>query len=270
MTNGEVIFPTLLALLGGLLLWLPEEAPLTTMTFVKRFRRSAGIRRDTTRVHARLTQLGRENGYELFRSRQLAIALGSGLLGMFLTFIFTSSTLFSLIVSLLSAIGSYIYIDRNLTKDVKRRLNTIESEFAPVVEMLTLALSAGETPIGSMNRIAERSAGLLAAEFGRVVKEVREGAPFSAALDEMGARSESVMIRRFVDALITAMNRGAPLVDVLQRHALEARSYQRNTLLSIASKAEISMMIPVVFLILPISVLFALWPSVTNLNLFAG
>ena len=31
----------------------------------------------------------------------------------------------------------------------------------------------------------------------------------------------------------------------------------------------ISMMIPVVFLILPISILFALWPSLANLNLFA-
>jgi tight adherence protein C len=29
-------------------------------------------------------------------------------------------------------------------------------------------------------------------------------------------------------------------------------------------------MIPVVFLILPISILFALWPSLTNLNLFAS
>jgi tight adherence protein C len=29
-------------------------------------------------------------------------------------------------------------------------------------------------------------------------------------------------------------------------------------------------MIPVVFLILPISILFALWPSLANLNLFAS
>jgi tight adherence protein C len=78
------------------------------------------------------------------------------------------------------------------------------------------------------------------------------------------------MIRRFVDALITAMLRGAPVIDVLQRHALEARENQRNRILSAASKAEISMMIPVVFLILPISILFALWPSLANLNLFAS
>jgi tight adherence protein C len=35
-----------------------------------------------------------------------------------------------------------------------------------------------------------------------------------------------------------------------------------------AGKAEISMMIPVIFLILPVSMLFALWPSLSNLNGF--
>ena len=66
------------------------------------------------------------------------------------------------------------------------------------------------------------------------------------------------------------MLRGAPLIDVLSRHASEARSLQRNLLMDKAGKAEISMMIPVVFLILPISILFALYPSMTHLNLFAG
>jgi len=66
------------------------------------------------------------------------------------------------------------------------------------------------------------------------------------------------------------MVRGAPITEILVRHAQEARDHQRNRVLAAAGKAEISMMIPVVFLILPISILFALWPSLTNLNLFAS
>jgi len=57
---------------------------------------------------------------------------------------------------------------------------------------------------------------------------------------------------------------------VLQRHAAEARQNQRNILMNKAGKAEITMMVPVVFLILPVSVLFALWPSLTHLNFFAS
>jgi tight adherence protein C len=69
---------------------------------------------------------------------------------------------------------------------------------------------------------------------------------------------------------VTATLRGAPLVEVLSRHAVEARGNQRNLSNGSGGKAEISMMIPVVFLILPISILFALWPSLANLNLFAS
>jgi len=101
-----------------------------------------------------------------------------------------------------------------------------------------------------------------------VIQSVTSGIPFQFTLDEMGRRVKSTHIRRFVDALITAMLRGAPLVDVLQSHARNAREAERNRVLSAAGKSEVSMMIPVVFLILPISILFALWPSLSNLNLF--
>jgi tight adherence protein C len=86
----------------------------------------------------------------------------------------------------------------------------------------------------------------------------------------MGRDINSPLVRKFVDSLVNAMVRGAPITDVLIRHAQEARDNQRNRILAAAGKAEISMMIPVVFLILPISILFALWPSLTNLNLFAS
>lgn len=269
MTSSQILIPTLLALSAGLLFAMSEDGQIRHPSLPAKARRKVGASRDTTRVRARLTQLGREGQFESFRTRQLVIASSAGALAIFLVMVLASSPLISLISAPLFSFGAYVYVDRSLTKDVKNRLLALESEFAPVVEMLTLSLSAGQTPVSSMSRIAERSTGFLGAEFGRVVDEVRSGSPFNTALDAMGARSESMMIRRFVDALITAMMRGAPLVDVLQRHALEARANQRNTLLTVAGKAEISMMIPVVFLILPISVLFALWPSVTNLNLFA-
>lgn len=270
MTSSQILIPTLLALSGGLLFAMTDSGEISHASLLAKARQKVGASRDTTRVRDRLAQLGREGQFENFRIRQLVIAFSAGALAIFLGVIVTSSTLISLIGATFFACCAYVFVDRSLSKEVKNRLLALESEFAPVVEMLTLSLSAGQTPVSSMSRIADRSNGFLGAEFGRVVDEVRGGSPFHSALDAMGARTESMLIRRFVDALITAMMRGAPLVDVLQRHALEARANQRNTLLTVAGKAEISMMIPVVFLILPISVLFALWPSVTNLNLFAA
>ena len=136
--------------------------------------------------------------------------------------------------------------------------------------MLTLAIAAGETPMSAILRIAESADGELSKEFATVITAVRTGEPLHLSLDAMGRRVKSVMIRRFIDAIVTATLRGAPLIETLSRHAVEARANQRNIIMNAAGKAEISMMIPVVFLILPISILFALWPSLTNLNLFAS
>jgi tight adherence protein C len=176
----------------------------------------------------------------------------------------------ALFSSALFGVLTYVLMDRELTKDIKKRRELIESEFPAVIEMLTLAIAAGETPMSAMLRIANSADGQLAKEFQIVVAGVRSGLPLNEALDAMGRRVKSVMIRRFIDALVTATLRGAPLVEVLSRHAVEARGNQRNRVMGAAGKAEISMMIPVVFLILPISILFALWPSLTNLNMFAN
>ena len=119
-------------------------------------------------------------------------------------------------------------------------------------------------------RIADSADGQLSKEFQIVITGVRSGQSINESLDALGRRVKSIMIRRFIDALVTATLRGAPLVEVLSRHAVEARANQRNRVMGAAGKAEISMMIPVVFLILPISILFALWPSLTNLNMFAS
>jgi tight adherence protein C len=169
-----------------------------------------------------------------------------------------------------AAIATYLYMDLQLTSKVKTQRSAIEAEFPAIIEMLTLAISAGESPLTALKRIAENSHGNLSIRFRQVISKVHQGLSFHAALDLMGRDLNSPLVRRFIDSLVNAMVRGAPITEVLTRHAQEAREHQRNRILAAAGKAEISMMIPVVFLILPISILFAIWPSLTNLNLFAA
>lgn len=103
-----------------------------------------------------------------------------------------------------------------------------------------------------------------------MLKAVQVGKPFHEALDQLGRNLQSPSIRRFVDALVLAMVRGAPIVEVLHRHVAEARINHRNLVMDKAGRAETLMMVPIVFLILPISVLFALWPSINQLSLFTS
>ncbi len=258
-----IYFSALFALLAAYFL-LFDESPMSA------FEKSAGSLSDRNSLKLRLHELGKSgvDDYAAFRFKQIRNAVIASLLTLLL-FTFSNKGIF-LSAAAMFTIGfsTLIFAERKLNTEIKIHREKIEAEFPSVIELLTLALSSGETPLVAMKRIATKAEGALATEFSRVVNDVHSGMPFHIALDRMGRSVHSNMIRRFVDALITAMLRGAPVIDVLQRHALEARENQRNRILGAASKAEISMMIPVVFLILPISILFALWPSLSNLNLF--
>lgn len=223
-------------------------------------------------VETRLAQIGKDQitDYENYRISQLTysvacctfatISLTLGIIGIgIFLFLFTSLPL--MIVAL---------TERNLTKKVEKRKSAIETEFPAIVEMLTLAVGAGESPPSALKRITQRAHGHLAQEFSQVVSEVESGNSFTTSLDEMSKRLNSPSLRRFVDSLIISILRGTPLVETLSHSVNESRNQERVRLLTAAGKSEISMMIPVVFLILPISILFALYPSLTNLNLFSS
>ena len=136
--------------------------------------------------------------------------------------------------------------------------------------MLTLAIGAGESPSSAIRRIALRADGYLAREFATVISEIERGKPLHFALDTFSKKLASNSVRRFTDSLIISISRGTPLIETLTHSAQEARSAEKIQLLAAAGKSEIAMMIPVVFIILPISILFALFPSLASLQLISS
>ena len=271
--NIAVAIPVLLSIGSAYLILQDEDIKKSTLFFSQKRNQGAAFfpkMHDHDSVRLRLNEIGKDRVQDLnkYRFEQITFIFALA----FLTYIFLSligkSQLLVILLAIVAGVSGYFISDRALSKKILKNRILLESEFPAIIEMLTLCMAAGETPLGAMSRVSERSSGLLSTEFAIVIKSVTSGVPFQIALDEMGRRIKSTHIRRFVDALITAMLRGAPLVDVLQSHARNAREAERNRVLSAAGKSEVSMMIPVVFLILPISILFALWPSLSNLNLF--
>lgn len=234
-------------------------------------RRSMELK-DKTSIRDRLGQLGRgkSEDYENFRLAQFSLI---ALLFSILTIVFLIQVIsFSayLALAMIGTFGVIIALEKNLSARCKRRLQRIESEFPSLIEMLTLAAGAGESPISSLKRISTRTNGHLAEEISTVVSDVERGTPFSQALDAMSHRIGSASVRRFVDSIVISLARGTSLVETLSHNVQESRNQERVRLLTAAGKAEISMMIPVVFLILPISILFALFPSVSALSFYGG
>lgn len=181
--------------------------------------------------------------------------------------LFFARASFVTIFLLTSTLFVFRYWEKGVnSRNQKKQLQAAESEFPSIVELFAVLVSAGESPSTALLRVSERARGEMAEKFAGALIDLKNGKSLSQSLDVLGAQVNSPTIRRFCDTLILAIERGTSLSDVLNRQVEEVRAGQHASLLVAAGKAEISLMIPVIFLILPISVLFALWPSYVSLG----
>lgn len=157
--------------------------------------------------------------------------------------------------------------ENRLTAQVTTRERAVLAEFPTIAELLALAVGAGEGPVAALDRVGARSHGEMAAETRAVLAEVRTGTPLAAALDGLAARTGVPAVARFGEAMAVAVDRGTPLAAVLHAQAADAREAGRRALIESGARREVLMMVPVVFLILPVTVLFAFWPGMVGLHL---
>ncbi|RYU12892.1 type II secretion system F family protein [Nocardioides iriomotensis] len=157
--------------------------------------------------------------------------------------------------------------ENRLTSQAVERERRIMAQFPTVAELLALAVGAGEGPVAALDRVAARCRGEMGDEIARVLADIRTGTPVAAALDGWAARSGLPAVARFAEAMAVAVDRGTPLAAVLHAQAADAREAGRRALIETGARREVLMMVPVVFLVLPVTILFAFWPGVVGLRL---
>lgn len=223
-------------------------------------------------VRRRLDQADRATSVEQFRIEQVLWGAAGLLVGLLLTAlsVVRGAGLHPLVALLVCAgltVTGVLGRDRALTAEVTRRERRMLAEFPTIAELLALAVAAGEGAVGALDRVTRSSRGELSRELGRALADARAGASFVAALEGMAARTSLPALARFVDGLAIAVERGTPLADVLRAQAVDVREQGRRALLEAAGRKEIAMLVPVVFLVLPVTVVFALFPGFANLSL---
>jgi tight adherence protein C len=170
-------------------------------------------------------------------------------------------------IVILFAIGGFVVRDYLLQRAARARIARIASELPTVLEFLTLSLSAGEGILDAVRRISQISRGELAKELAAVVNESQAGVPFSEALKRTADALQLPSFSRFVEQLTGALERGTPLAEVLRAQAQDSREQAKRELLESAGKKEVAMLVPLVFLILPITIAFAIFPGILVLQL---
>lgn len=157
--------------------------------------------------------------------------------------------------------------DNHLTTQVRRRERAIIAEFPTIAELLALSVAAGEGPVAALGRVVARSDGALSRDLEEVLARIRTGDPVADAFDRLGTSTGVPAVARFAHGIAVAVERGTPLADVLHAQAADVREAGRRALIERAARQEVAMMVPVVFLILPVTVFFAFWPGFVGLTL---
>ena len=156
----------------------------------------------------------------------------------------------------------YLYFERRRELQF-REVHTllIAKELQAVTEIFAILISSGESVSSALEILSRRTTGEITPILVKGVGHLRHGVSLTSVLDRISQQTALPPLRRFCDSLIIASERGTGLSEVLARQVSEIRSNGHSEKMEAAGRAEIALMIPVVFLILPISVLFALWPS---------
>jgi tight adherence protein C len=217
-------------------------------------------------VRRRLDRLGGELTVEQFRAEQLVWGAGGLLTGLVVTLVGTlrlarpNPVPFLLLCTILALAGG-LARDRALTRAVSRREQQMLAEFPTVADLLALAITAGESPLAALARVTELCEGELSRELSRALAEARAGASFVNALDGIANRTGLPVLARFVDGVAVAVERGTPLADVLRAQAADVRDASKQALITAGGRKEIAMLVPVVFLVLPLAIVFVVFPG---------
>lgn len=182
-------------------------------------------------------------------------------------------------LSVLAAAALYLSLGKTgeskLTERLKPRKrvfrkNSTKTKFSSISALMELpdfasllwfAVSAGESLESALRLAVSRSTGYVSGEFEKVLRNVEHGALLQVELQEVATQSKSEQVRELATKLAVALNNGSALGDLLSDFVQSSTSALRAELLIIAGRNETKMMIPMVFIILPITVMFALFPS---------
>lgn len=221
-------------------------------------------------VRRRLATLDQGTTVEQFRLEQViwgAVgALAGLLLGALAVLAGQGNVLLVLVLIAGCVVAGVLARDWWLSRSVARRNADMLAEFPVIAEMLALAVTAGEGPRGAIERITRLARGPLVARLAGLLAETRSGTPFLDAVAGLRDRTDLAPLARFLDGMAVAIERGTPLADVLRAQAADVRALGKRQLLEAGGRKEIAMMVPVVFLVLPLTILLAFYPGLVAIT----
>jgi tight adherence protein C len=172
------------------------------------------------------------------------------------------------ILSISNYTKQQVHLTKVLRIITRSQINQAElnQELSKILQMLAIMISAGESSIAALRYISERSSGRLATLIKASLENYKNNGNLFSTLEFVSSATNSAQVRRLLNAIRISSERGSPMLDTLQNQVRSLNKEIKVNLLNKAGKSEIALLVPVVFLILPTSILFAVWPSIYGLS----
>ena len=133
--------------------------------------------------------------------------------------------------------------------------------------VIGLALANGESPVGVLDWVSQRVTGRLGHRLRQLVLALRTGSNLSTELGKFAKHSDYESFAEMLDRLTRSAQLGTDVSGQVQTLAESSIAAYRVQLLAKQSRIELRMLVPLVFLILPTTILFAVFPSLHMLQL---
>jgi tight adherence protein C len=143
-------------------------------------------------------------------------------------------------------------------QDVLRALPT-------ALDLVTVCMEAGLSFDSGLAKVVEKTRGTLSDEFGRVLTEMQMGKARREALRDMAKRLSTRDVSSFVAAIVQADQMGMSLGPVMRAQSDDVRLRRRQRAEEQAMKASVKMLFPLMFCILPSTMLVVLGPGMVTM-----
>lgn len=166
----------------------------------------------------------------------------------------------------------FVLPDWDLERRQTLRRGLVLMELPTILEMLTLATSAGMALEQALEEVARHSEGVVARELRVLVRELALGQRrnLQDALEGMAQRLAIPEVEHVLGRLTAAYEQGLPLGQALAAHAQALRERQRLHIVEEGGKATVRMLLPVALLILPALFVVVLVPAAAELTRLGG
>jgi tight adherence protein C len=145
------------------------------------------------------------------------------------------------------------------------RILEIQQNLPDVLDLLTVSVEAGLGFDAALVKVVDKTKGVLAEMFNRMLQEIKMGKPRREALKDMAQNAGNEDLQSFISSLVQADQLGISIGNVLRIQSDQMRGKRRQIAEEKAMKAPIKMLIPMILFIFPTMFIVLLGPAMIQL-----